>query len=253
MSAAGHDWPQRAPDSRFRFLVVGSGRSGTSLLAGMLGAHSSIEMGFEVGGVKYLRGRDLELNDRNVFGQRAGAFLRACEAEAAASTAPLWGNKVTTEQLSGLNKHNMFNRPHLDVLDAFFNGLLAGMPVIHLLRDGRACVASKLARTRQDLEQACDHWRYAVRVYEFLQDREHTVFLRFEDLVRDPQQELEKVLAPLGLEFEPVMVSTEGTMSDTIPRMYRRRGVEKQRAAAVDPEHPCVPLIAEELARCGYS
>jgi hypothetical protein len=246
--SAGGRW---SPDSRFRFLIVGSGRSGTSLLAGMLGAHSAIDMGFEVGGVDYLRGRALATEHPNVFNHRAGGFLSACEREAAASAAPIWGNKVTTEQLSGLNKHNLYAQPPLDVLDAFFNGMLAGLPLIHLLRDGRACVASKLRRTPQSLEQACDSWKYAVTVYQFLQKRPDTLFLRFEELLADPRRELQRVLDVLGLAFEARMVSSEGTMSPTIPPVYRREGIDPARAA-VDARHPCVPLIAEQLAACDY-
>ncbi|MEQ9462411.1 MAG: sulfotransferase [Haliea sp.] len=239
-------------DSRFRFLIVGAGRSGTSLLTALLDQHSQLEVGFEVGSVECLRGRALEDEPARLFQQRSGAFIERCLAAAAASPRGLWGNKITTEQLAGLNKHNLYHTPPLDILDAFFNVVLQDLPVIYLLRDGRACVQSKLARTAQSLEQACDSWRYAVAVYEFLQPRPRTLFLRFEDLVLSPERELGRVLGLLGLDFEPGMVSAAGTMHPGMLPAYRRPGIEPGRATDLDRTHPCVALIEPELKRCGY-
>jgi hypothetical protein len=44
----------------FEFLVIGAGRSGTSLLTAMLDRHSELEVAFELGGLEYLGGRALE-------------------------------------------------------------------------------------------------------------------------------------------------------------------------------------------------
>jgi len=239
-------------DSRFGFLLVGAGRSGTSLLTALLDQHSRLEVGFEVGSMDCLRGQALVDEPERLFQQRSGAFVERCIAAAASSPAPLWGNKITTEQLAGLNKHNLYHLPPINILDAFFNGVLADLPVIYLLRDGRACVQSKLARTAQSLEQACDSWRYAVEVYEFLQARPHTLFLRFEDLLLAPESELERVLAFLGVKFEPGLVSGEGTMHPGMLPAYRRPGIDPARATDLDVSHPCVALIEPELRRCGY-
>lgn len=238
-------------DSRFRFLIVGAGRSGTSLLTALLDQHSQLEVGFEVGSIDCLRGRALTDQPERLFQQRSGAFVDRCLAAAASSPAALWGNKITTEQLAGLNKHNLYHVPPLDILNAFFNEVLADLPVIYLLRDGRACVQSKLARTAQGLEQACDSWRYAVHVYELLQ-RPSTLFLRFEDLVQAPERELARVLEFLGVEFEPGIVAGEGTMHPGMPAAYRRPGIDPGRATDLNTTHPCVSLIETELRRCGY-
>ncbi|WP_290738948.1 sulfotransferase [Haliea sp.] len=239
--------------TRFRFLIVGAGRSGTSLLTALLDQHSQLEVGFEVGSIAYLRGRALDDEPDRLFEQRSGAFLDCCLQSAAASEAALWGNKVTTEQLAGLNKHNLYHVPPLNVLDAFFNGTLAGLKVIYLLRDGRACVQSKLSRTPQGLEQACESWRYAVEVFEFLQTRPQTLFLRFEELVADPQRELARVLDFLDLSFEPGIVSPDSTMHPGMPPAYRRAGIDPARGRDIDVDHPCVPLIRDALQRAGYA
>lgn len=239
-------------DTRFQFLLVGAGRSGTSLLTALLDQHSQLAVGFEVGSIAYLRGRELEDEPQRLFAQRTGAFVDACLQAAAASDAALWGNKVTTEQLAGLNKHNLYHVPPLNILQAFFNEALAGVRVIYLLRDGRACIQSKLSRTQQSLEQACESWRYAVEVYEFLQSRPDTLFLRFEKLVANPEGELARVLDFLGLDFEPSIVSAKSTMHPGMPSAYRRQGIDPARGIDVDADHPCVPLIRDALQRAGY-
>lgn len=240
-------------DTRFRFLIVGAGRSGTSLLTALLDQHSQLEVGFEVGSIAYLRGRELDDEPQRLFEQRTGAFVDCCLRAAADSDAALWGNKVTTEQLAGLNKHNLYHVPALDVLDAFFNETLAGLKIIYLLRDGRACVQSKLSRTAQSLEQACESWRYAVEVYTFLQSRPNTLFLRFEELVADPRAELARVLDFFGLTFESSIVSEHSTMHPGMPPAYRRAGIDAARGRDINLDHPCVPLIEDALQRTGYA
>lgn len=240
------------PTSCFKFLIVGAGRSGTSLLTALLDQHSQLQVGFEVGAVDCLRGRALVEQPERLFQQRTSAFVESCVAAAEASAASVWGNKITTEQLAGLNRHNLFNTPALDILDTFFNHSLQGLPVIYLLRDGRACVQSKLSRTGQSLEQACNSWRYAVQVHDFLQTRNATLFLRFEELVEQPERELSRILAFLGLAFEQTTLSDKGTMHPDMPAAYRRKGIDRSRAAAIDTEHPCVELMQAELERCNY-
>ena len=90
----------------FHFLVIGAGRGGTSLLAGLLDQHPRLEVGFEKFSVKYLMGRSLRLRAfgrrQRLLADRTGAFRRACLAESQRFPGLLWGNKITTEQLYGL-------------------------------------------------------------------------------------------------------------------------------------------------------
>lgn len=237
-------------DSPFRFLIIGVGRSGTSLLTGLLDAHSQLEVGFEQHADECLRGKALEENHNTMFFDRASAFIENNIASARASAKPVWGNKITTEQLGGLNKHNIYNAPPIDVLDTFFNQMVPGLKIIYLLRDGRACIASKLKRTPQSLEQACNGWKYGVGIYEFLQTRPQTLLLRFENLVQDPVAILTRCCEFIGVPFEEAML--RGTMNEKIPPAYRRLGVESDRGQHFDKEHPCVTLIDAELRRCGY-
>ena len=237
-------------DSSFQFLIVGAGRSGTSLLAGLLDQHSSIGVGFEYGAVAYLRGKELVDDRPNLLEQRAGGFRDACQRKAEKSKKLVWGNKITTEQLVGINKHNYYNSPALDVYNLFFDHHMAGIKVIYILRDGRACIQSKLARTGQPLEQAVDHWKLAVRIYDLLQERKQTMFVRFESLVTDPRSSLREILGFLGQPYEEQVL--QGTMNPKMLPQYRRPKIEAARGNSFDAEHACVPFIREELIHTGY-
>ena len=208
-----HIFSQAYPEN-FSFFILGVGRSGTSLLAGLLDSHSKIEVGFEHHADECLRGKDLPENRRTMFSDRAGNFIQRCIDEAKASKTPLWGNKITTEQLAGLNKHNLFNVPPIDILEVFFRDYIKDTKVIHLLRDGIACIASKLRRTPQSLEQACNSWLYGVEVYEFLQQRPNTLLLCYEQLVSEPTKTLQDICQFLDVEFEELML--EGTMTQRL-------------------------------------
>ena len=236
--------------SKFQFLILGVGRSGTSLLAGLLDSHSQLEIGFERYGDECLRGKDLPENKKTMFFDRVSSFFDRCIEEANHSEKAIWGNKITSEQLAGLNKHNLFNTPAIDVLDTFFNSLVPSLKVIYLLRDGRSCVASKLKRTPQSLEQACKSWILGVETYHFLQSRPNTLFLRYEDLLQDPVNVLTQACSFIGVEFESCMLG--GTMNEKMLGTYRRNGIDSVKAKIVDTNHPCVPLIEAELRSCGY-
>ena len=234
----------------FQFLIVGAGRSGTSLLAGLLDQHSSIEVGFEYGASEYLRGKGLADDPANILEQRAGGFRDACQREAKKSNCLMWGNKITTEQLGGLNKHNYYNAPKLDVYSLFFNQYMSGIRVIYLLRDGRACIQSKMKRTGQPMEQAVAHWKRAVQVYDLLQERNQTLFVRFESLLADPRASLSQILGFLGQPYQEQTM--EGTMHPKMLPQYRRPGFDAERGTSFDAGHACVPYIRDELTRTGY-
>jgi len=197
-----------------------------------------------------LRGKDLVENRATMFQDRAGSFVERCAEEASRSDARLWGNKVTTEIVGGLNKHNLYNAPPVDVLPVFFNQYLAGVKVIHILRDGRACVQSKLRRTNQSMESACEKWRYAVDIYQFLQTREDCHLLRYEDLLTSPETTMSSVLKFLGLSFHSELLS--GTDSEKLLSVYRNPGIDPAKASNFDPAHPSTALIEEQLKACGY-
>ena len=111
--------------SSFSFLLIGAGRGGTSLLAGLLDSHSQLEIGFELFSIDYLIGRKMPWCSRNkkerLIHNRVQAFRNACLQESLKFSGKLWGNKITSEQINGLEDHNRLNPgTKLDTLDYFF-------------------------------------------------------------------------------------------------------------------------------------
>ncbi|MDQ3135260.1 MAG: hypothetical protein M3Q76_10705 [Acidobacteriota bacterium] len=111
--------------SSFSFLLIGAGRGGTSPLAGLLDSHSQLEIGFELFSIDYLMGRKMPWCSRNkkerLISDRVQAFRNACLRESLKFSGKLWGNKITSEQINGLEDHNRLNPgTKLDTLDYFF-------------------------------------------------------------------------------------------------------------------------------------
>ena len=80
----------------FNFLVVGAGRGGTSLIAGLLDSHSKLEVGLELFSVDCLVGKNIFTSGANIFNQRVNAFVVACRKKAMLYPSHFWGNKITT-------------------------------------------------------------------------------------------------------------------------------------------------------------
>jgi hypothetical protein len=239
------------------FLIVGAGRGGTSLLAALLDAHPDLEIGMEHASVACLMGKSLPVGSQSgdpshLAYDRIAAFLACCTEEVRRHPGKRWGNKITTEQLSGLEDHNEVNRARpINVFEVFFDDALAAVPVVFILRDGRTCVRSKMARTGQPLETACARWRYSVRVLDHLRSR-HREFhwLRYEDLVREPEVTLGGLCCFLGVHYDERML--RGTSTTKLRPEYRRDSIDPGTLGLEGVPEGCVPLIEGDLRRYGY-
>lgn len=242
-------------DSRLRFLIVGAGRGGTSLLMGLLDAHSRLEVGLERHTVECLMGHGLGVPTADIRKDlaqvRSAQFRAACDNDAAQHPAVAWGNKITTEQIYGLEDQNFANPGQVDVLKILFEGYLSDVIVIFILRDGRTCVRSKLARTTQQLAHACARWRYSVQVMDYL-ERYHanTVTVRYEELVKNPQTVLRNLCDVLDVEFEPNMLA--GVANEKLPDEYRSDRISKASLSFAGAPVLAFPLLMDELRRLGY-
>lgn len=241
-------------DGEVSFFVLGAGRGGTSLFATLLDTHPGLELGFEFECADSLLGEDLprKAGDVTLLDDRLDAFVSRCRWRAGRHPSQRWGNKLTTEHLRALEDHNLRNPgADRDVLEAF----LVRFPAtrfLFVLRDGRACVRSKLQRTGQTLEDACERWRYSVAVMRSLErssgDRLHVV--RFEDLVRDPEQVLDGVARFLGV--ESCFDLAAGARSKGMRADYRRDSVEAGAAELGDVPEGVEERIAADLIDLGY-
>ena len=234
------------------FLIVGAGRGGTTLLAACLAAHPEIHVDMERFGTDVLMGLDGRSPcDGGLLADRAGRFRQACLA-AAADHPGLWGNKITTEHILGLDQVNAVHLPYTDVAAYFFEHAVGDFPIVFILRDGRACIPSKVARTGQPEAFAAHKWRFSVSAWRAL-TRVHANahVIRFEDLVRTPAACLRDVCAFLGRAFDPAMLAAPD--STAMPADYRRAGFDP--AALANGEIAAVTrrFIADDLGELGYT
>jgi hypothetical protein len=244
------------PVCPLHFLIIGAGRGGTSLLAGLLDYHSKLEVGFEMFSTKYLMGRSLfhtlVHSKKKLIYHRTTAFRKACIHESKKFPGKLWGNKITTEQIYGLEDHNLANPDQkVDIIDFFFRNSMPDIRIVFILRDGRTCVRSKVNRTGQSVEIACLRWKFSVQVYRYLREfHNNNITVKFEDLLNNPRFVLEDICTFLGVSFEEKMLM--GTTNKKMLPEYRSDTFNQPKQTLEDiPEKYC-SMIQDELRYCGY-
>jgi len=235
------------------FLALGAGRGGTSLLGACLAGHSRIALAMELFGWNLLMGCGLShRKPDDVLPDRVREFRAGCLKEVKRHKPLMWGNKLTTEQLFGLEDHNALNPPYQDVLARFFAEAVPEFRIIFIVRDGRACVASKVRRTGQAWEQAAYRWHYAVRVMKAVQALERpTCIVRFEELIASPETTLRKMCEYLNLEFQATML--QQTESEIIMPEYRNTGFDAGKLSIPELPPHILQFIRPDLDYCGYS
>ena len=183
---------------------------------------------------------------------RIEAFRAGCCKEAAGHPGRIWGNKITTEHLMGLRGSPSTGPADYDAaMKPFFELVFRDTKVLFILRDGRACVSSKVKRTGQPLETACRKWNYSVAVARYLTERhKHLLVIRFEDLLRKPIEILSRVCSFLDVPYEENMI--QGTMNDKIPSEYRKDALDVSKASTPYLPEEYFNLIKGNLLYCGY-
>jgi len=225
-------------------LVLGAGRGGTSLLATLLDAHPQLEVHMEECVPEYLVAPDRQRFP--TVDSQLKAFVEANQILAKKSKLR-WGNKITTEQLGFVENFG----EDLPARQKMVEQLLRGPKLLFIVRDGRTCISSKLERTQADYPTALNYWKHSVSLLKHLQEQKlDLLVLKFEDLLRQPREELQKACDFLDISYSESMLS--GTASDRILVDYRRSGLEADRAER--PIHPNVNVadINEELRFLNY-
>ncbi len=235
----GHQWPVKNP-SRQRahspFFIFGHPRSGTTLLRSLLVRHPDVfippenpalwRMIREFGGrrsapwtkvvdavvesfatgyeadtwglsLPEVKARALALSPRDRSLARLLALFYECYGERYARGKPIWGDKTTPGEFV-----------YLDKLDRVFPVAAA----IHIVRDGRDCVASAMRAGfyNNNPEEAARAWRDNLQHCRrfAVSRRSHGLFLevRYEELVQAPEAVLARICALLGLALDPGML-----------------------------------------------
>jgi hypothetical protein len=239
-------------NKNFKFHIVGAGRGGTSLLAGLLDFHTELEVSFERFSIPYLVGSKISYQGPELYQKRVSAYLSACNDFSAKFPDVFWGNKITTEQIFKLEDHNLYNPDFkINILDEFFNKSLENQAIVFILRDGRSCINSKIQRKGMAIEKASNLWKNSVKCYKFLKTQHlNNICIKFEDLLQDPETTLTKVCHFLGLKFQDKML--QGTNNNKMLPDYRKNTFDLSKLKSIDIADDAFKLIQQDLKYCGY-
>lgn len=208
--------------SNFKFLVTGPGRGGTSLLAALLDAHSDLRMGMELGAELLIR-KNTRAASPDEAKERLQQFDKACKSFAKGKG--FWGNKITTEQFGFAE-----NFGEGGYREQFLIPFLKKRKLIFIVRDGRSCIDSKMQRTGADFATALYYWQHAIKLLRTLHPTHQKMLLvRYENLVKNPTEELKEILAFLDKPFQQEML--DATTSNLMLEDYRQASVDASKAA----------------------
>jgi len=246
----------------FAFHLIGAGRGGTSLIAGLIDSHPDCEVCFEQLSTDFLMGRaptDAETIQNATIraSLRIRNFMEACETHAAKVPDKLWGHKTTTEHIGALggpaatDASKITEHPvSADCLN-FFVSSLSKVPTIFIVRDGRTCVRSKVNRTGQPLNTAIERWKFSIHVLSAFRARhERLLVVKFEDLVVSPRQVLPQVCNFLNVAYNEEML--RGTNSPKMLPEYRSDSFDHSKLEFEDNGEQWVADLRGELALAGY-
>jgi hypothetical protein len=209
------------------FFIVGVQRSGTTMLSVLLGNHPDIFMEEKVNAFRiiasYQNMVDLlpfnldidqksfqkwivendksdrigRLVDKNAIdnGQNYKESLRlAISKTLSENNCKVWGDKA----------------PNLQHYIAELLLLIPDAKIIHIVRDGRATAASMTQRSYRNLKLSAQMWvdgNVCGLVNEQVLGKEQYRIVRYEDLLRKPEEEMKSLCAFLGVEFNPSVLN----------------------------------------------
>ncbi len=227
--------------SRRPIVVMGSPRSGTTLLTTMMHAHPRIAMPPETRWVQGVYRRRDEFGDLNdpanrrkvaAFIMRKGTRFRELKIDPGRTTrrivsaAPTLGSvtaAVFEEFAASRNKERWGDkRPSYTMWVDRLLAMWPEMQVIYMVRDPRACVASILRSPwfSGGFDEAVTAWaRGEIEMRKFARRAVPGQYykLRYEDLVADPGTELKQLCAFLGEHFDDAMLRHQDAAEDIVP------------------------------------
>lgn len=178
-------------------LILGCQRSGTTLLAAMLGGHSEINMLFEsktedtfsligkkYSGNKLLTWRQIRMHKRS---SRFGHLI----------------NRLVNMDFTKDHRAHK-SRPYPNSCLSIQDYIDRGSTIICLYRKKEEVVSSIRNRTKMSQAQAEREYDLAVGEMDKVADR--SMRIEFSDLVTDPEKTLTKICVELDLVFEPRML-----------------------------------------------
>ena len=231
--------------------VVGVPRSGTTLLAAMLSAHSRMSCGpesdfFEQLGTQHINRlcdprfwpraavdflysiKTLDQPLPDMYGITRKQLERYLQAQPPAVTSVL--ASVTEQYTKQAGKQRWVEKTpvhcnHVRTIRRYY----PTSPIIRIVRDPRDVALSlkKVSWGPQSLIESVWKWRgFETLCTDFFRTDRYALTLRYEDLVRSPEAKLKEVCAFIGEQFEPGMLDT----SQSIRHVNRINEVWKVKA-----------------------
>jgi len=214
-------------------LIGGCGRSGTSMLLSMLGAHPQIQaIGIETNVFNQpRRWKSDRLNHWNHQRKIADFLLRA----PIKAGADRWCEKTPT---------NVWYLPEL------LREFGSGMRFVHIVRDGRDVVTSVHPTLKGEYWVAPERWVRDVKLGVAYKDHPQVYTIRYEDIVANREQSLGRLLQFLELDLHPdVLAHDKKTTVRTINAWEGEVQAVYTSSVAKwkDPQHAAVVAALNEL------
>ncbi len=172
-------------------LIVGSPRSGTTLLASMIGVHPDVAMLIEdrFFGVKRLTGKKVLANKLCIPNQ-VELTKRA---------------NYVTRALKKIGLAVNYTSSRFSIQDYL---ALDGIKILAITRDGNDVISSIMKRGKKERKIAEERWSRAIEIIYELNTKypEKTITISYEDLVNEPEIIIKKVAGFIGIDFQPVML-----------------------------------------------
>ena len=204
--------------SEANLLILGSPRSGTSLLAALLGSHSQIGVLFEelwggAGSILAKRYKGVKLCTPNQIELRYHwtiIDLVLARIPKLRSMPPLF--KAATSKYS--------------IEDYLLN---TDLKIVAIVRDNESVVSSMLNRTEYTPKQANSEWSRAIEIMHILYEKypDRMILVKFNSLVKAPEQTAKALSAFLDLDFEMQMLQAYKHTPN-----YQTKGIEASKATA---------------------
>lgn len=282
-------WPLHCHEDIKPFFIVGSGRSGTTLLRRMLVASEQVHIPPET----YVLSQVIEHYRRNTYLDWP-SLVNQCMA--LFELHPEFGTFQITLRplLPKLHALPEAERSLARILDMFYrfharqtgvkcdcwgdktpsnvhalDDIYAVFPkahFIHLLRDGVDVVHSCVERGMiPDWRDAATHWRDAIHAFADFEKKQPQAcyVLRYENMVKQPEAEIQSVCSLLNIEFSPQMIDRRDhveKMGDMAYQHYEStlEAVSSQyigtgrRRLTIQEKQLLQSIIGEELVCLGY-
>ena len=181
---------------------------------------------------------------------RIDRFQRACWLEAGRQADRPWGHATLIEQVGALLAPPVKGKPpspDFDPLDYFICRHL-NVPVVVLLRDGRACIPAKIENEKMPASAAVDQWRLSVQAMKrFAVFNERCMAVRIEDLIAQPKELMTEICRLLDIPFEEGM--TEPFVAAQAVDAW---GYDPTALARITATESWIGGIQDDLLECGY-